>query len=739
MVSLHDCRRGLVAATLGLGVAVPAGATDDDGRLGLRYQAIDEGLLVTSTTEGLGADRAGVTPGTLLVAADGTSLLGAPRDARRLLVGPAGSTLELTVVDPLSDTRRTVTVERTVPAARSHAGLSARPPSVAAYRKAVREKSRRKAVAAAEAMVADDFGGMPPRLAVGASLATAMRRGDRFARDVATVLADARPDDPRLLQGLSRVLLNTGRAEAALALLDHRATIDPPDLTLVDGGPTVDLGGSFQARALHIDAAVQSGDRTAATALARSLLDSHRDPGVAALVGMAPAVPSVKWHAALPPVTPFTVPLLDGRTWSSADHLGEVVVLNFWATWCGPCKQELPELAELYAKRSGEGIEVLAVSTDTGEDEPVAAMAKKMGLPFPVGRAPDLMEPFRVSAIPAIRVLGPDGAQHYSARGYSEGAMEKLDQAIDQARESGSEGGAPLAEVWGAAADSVELVRFFPMAGAEGVTASAADVVVGAVGSTPAIFHRDGTLRGEATVSATRGQPGARLGWIDGAVAVDPGRHLVRKWDADGSSVWIRGLPEPALDLVTTDRAIWVAGAETLYVLDADGTPLHAEPVALTDLAVRADGAGVLGVGPTHRIDARIRWPEPTPPVEVEGEASTPGDSGPPLPAAPPVVEVARTPAPRGAVAIDGAGNLAGSVVRHMVSGRFGPGGAQRVAVVRADDRLLILDGEGAVAVVAELRRGGPLLATDFDGDGQDSLLVTIPDHGVVWLEPKVP
>jgi hypothetical protein len=80
-------------------------------------------------------------------------------------------------------------------------------------------------------------------------------------------------------------------------------------------------------------------------------------------------------------------------------------------------------------------------------------------------------------------------------------------------------------------------------------------------------------------------------------------------------------------------------------------------------------------------------------------------------------------------------GDVVGVVARHIVSGRFGPGGERRVAVVRSDDRLLIVNPSGEVEVVAELRRGGPMAVRDFDGDGSDSLMVTIPDHGVVWLE----
>jgi thiol-disulfide isomerase/thioredoxin len=721
--------------------SLPAAGAENDGRLGLRYQVIEEGLLVTSVSEGMGALEAGVVPGSILLAADGTPLRGEPKDARRLLIGPAGTSVELQLLPPLSSEPTSLSVQRKLPAGTAPRASGPRPAVVRAYRRAVRDDSRRKAVAAAQALVAKDFGGMAPREAIGASLATLMRRGDRFAREVALVLATDSLDDPFLLQGLARVLLQTGEPERAKALLERRSGLVEADLQLADGATTADVGGGFQARALHIDASMQVGDRDTATAMARSLLTTHRDPTVAGLVGLADSEPSVQWTAVLPPVPDFTVPLLNGNTWSSAEHKGEVVVVNFWATWCGPCKRELPELAELYRKRKDEGVEVIAVSTDQGEVEPVRDMADKLELPFTVGQKPELAETFSVGALPAIRVLGADGALYYSARGFSAGAMEKLDHAIDQALEGGREGGAPLATVFGPSADKLVLEQFYPVAGAVGVTAWDAGIAVGGVGASPTVFALDGTLTGEASVETTRGQPGARLGWLDGVVGADPGHLLVRKWDADGLSAWVKALPEPVLDLVTSSDAVWVAAAEHLYVFDSSGSLLHTEAVSLTDLAATPDG--VVGVGTDTRIVGRVERTAPAvaPDAEPSGEPSpeSPAEPTPVAAPAPPVVVVERSESGFPALVVSEDGDLASDTARYMVAGTFGPGGARRIAIVRGDDRLVIVDDSGQVEVVAELRRGGPLAVVDFNGDGHDSLLVTIPDHGVARLRYQSP
>ena len=738
---------GLLACTVALSTGVASEASEDaNGRLGLRYQSIEEGLLVTAVTPGMGAEDAGILPGSLIISVGDVDMTGTPERPRAALLGPPSSTASLQVVPPLAEEAIRVEVERRVPSARSARRLPHRPSSVRAYRKAVRDHSRRKALAAAQAMVDEEFGGLPPREAVGGSLASLMRRGDRFARDVSRVLATGAQDDPALLQGLARVFVETGTPEEAVPLLKRRAELVEPELELKEGD-AVDVGGSFQARALLIDALRKTGDSAAATGLAKELLSSHRDEGVASLVGISPAPTQAEWRAELPPLAGFELPLLDGSTWKSTDHAGKVVVVNFWATWCGPCKQELPELAELYERRKGEALEVVAVSVDTGPRKKVAEMSEQLKLPFSVGIDPELAAPFQVSAFPAIRVIGADGALHYSARGYSPAAMETLNQAIDQAMVGAKGGGAPVASTWGAAAAGASLTRFFPIAGAAGVDVSEDGIVVGVLGASPVRIDPGSSAPAEASVASSRGMPGQRVAWLDGAVAADPGKLLVRKWDEDGEQQWLHRLPEPVSDLVVHNDAIWVAARDHLYVFGSDGSKIDTVDVALTDLA--ASGDRIVGAGPAVGFIGRVS--------DLLAPVADEPDSGAASDAEGPVVDVngaaaAETPAPlprevEWAVTehsddrfiTSAHGDRAGGVVQQVVRGRFGPDGAERVAVVRADDRLLVFDDAGRVALVVELRRAGDLVAVDFDGDGQDSLIVGVPDHGVAWIDLTVP
>ena len=99
--------------------------------------------------------------------------------------------------------------------------------------------------------------------------------------------------------------------------------------------------------------------------------------GASALAANAAAIGEGK------PAPALQAGLLDGSAFSLDEHRGEVVILNFWATWCVPCRAELPAFADYYNRHRSEGLTVLALSMDDPEDlAKVRNVAK--ALPFPV-------------------------------------------------------------------------------------------------------------------------------------------------------------------------------------------------------------------------------------------------------------------------------------------------------------------------------------------------------------------
>lgn len=80
----------------------------------------------------------------------------------------------------------------------------------------------------------------------------------------------------------------------------------------------------------------------------------------------------------------FTVKTLDGKTLKLSELRGHAVVLNFWATWCPPCKMELPWFVDLQKKYGPQGLQIVGISEDEGGKDKVAAFVKEMGVNYPI-------------------------------------------------------------------------------------------------------------------------------------------------------------------------------------------------------------------------------------------------------------------------------------------------------------------------------------------------------------------
>jgi cytochrome c biogenesis protein CcmG, thiol:disulfide interchange protein DsbE len=107
--------------------------------------------------------------------------------------------------------------------------------------------------------------------------------------------------------------------------------------------------------------------------------------------------------------------LATGRTVTLADYRGEVVLLNVWATWCQPCRVEMPALERLSQRMGGgvpgRGFKVVAVSIDEDADSVVADFARDLGLTFEIlhDQTGDIKQAYQATGVPETWVIDPSG------------------------------------------------------------------------------------------------------------------------------------------------------------------------------------------------------------------------------------------------------------------------------------------------------------------------------------------
>ena len=101
---------------------------------------------------------------------------------------------------------------------------------------------------------------------------------------------------------------------------------------------------------------------------------------------------------------------------------GQVVMINFWATWCGPCREEMPQLEKLYRQYQATGFSVIGINIDDNRDNAVS-LSKKLGVSFPIlfDKDKQVSKLYKVDAMPSSMLIDRDGKLRYLHRGYKPG------------------------------------------------------------------------------------------------------------------------------------------------------------------------------------------------------------------------------------------------------------------------------------------------------------------------------
>lgn len=127
----------------------------------------------------------------------------------------------------------------------------------------------------------------------------------------------------------------------------------------------------------------------------------------------------------------FTLRTMGGPNLRLQEQRGQVVLVNFWATWCPPCRKEMPHLNRLYEKYRGSGLVLLGVNVDDDANKAID-LATKLGVKFPVLLDTDKKASrlYELSAMPVTFLIDRDGRVRYVHRGYVDGYEDTYDKQI---------------------------------------------------------------------------------------------------------------------------------------------------------------------------------------------------------------------------------------------------------------------------------------------------------------------
>ncbi len=139
-------------------------------------------------------------------------------------------------------------------------------------------------------------------------------------------------------------------------------------------------------------------------------------------------------------IADFDVPAIDGPRFRLSDYRGKVLVVDFWATWCPPCRKAIPQLVRIAGENRSKGLEVIGLHIDDqgrSTRETIRRFIDSYGINYPVGMASEEMFVAYLgreeTSIPQTLVFGRDGRLLKHLVGYGDGEARALEEAVNRA------------------------------------------------------------------------------------------------------------------------------------------------------------------------------------------------------------------------------------------------------------------------------------------------------------------
>lgn len=228
-------------------------------------------------------------------------------------------------------------------------------------------------------------------------------------------------------EGIYRIVItNTSNQEDARFRIKVREA-EPIDTTLGAGSSLVDVVASGSIGEENVTQVDGSGETDA--------LDSINDSALNSITEVAESIDPAVGLAEGNLAPDFTVMRVNGEAITLSDLRGDVVLLNFWGTWCGPCRREMPEFQQAYEELNEQGFEILAVSFDD-TFEAIASFRDEFGLTFPLALddTGEINDAYGIQTRPSSFLLDRDGV--IVARHFGMMTEAQIQELIEEALQS---------------------------------------------------------------------------------------------------------------------------------------------------------------------------------------------------------------------------------------------------------------------------------------------------------------